>query len=308
MSTISDIELSQLRLLQLIFETRNLTRAGERAGLTQSAVSHVLKKLRLRFDDSLVIRQGNSLVLTPRAESIRIPLKRWLNDFDRNILVNEPFDPSTSERTFYIATSDLVEQMIAPRLVEELKALAPGIHLVFNKFDKRSFATEIESGDADFCITVLESTHPALMVTTLFRDDFVSVARAGHPIFAATPDAKAFCAYPHILAGTGRDIRGTVDGELEKLGLSRDVRYKVANFSSAPYLAESSDGIFTAPRRFVDTVLDKFNIVAFELPVDHPGYGMKVYWHVKNKDDQANRWLRERIFAVSNAERGSGQG
>lgn len=299
MRNLSDVELSQLRLLQIIFETKNLTRAGERAGLTQSAVSQVLKKLRRSFDDSLVIRQGNTLVLTPRAEAIRTPLERWLNDFERNILVQEPFDPSTSNRAFYIATSDLVEQIVAPPLIEHLRNVAPDVHLVFSKLNKESFANQIESGDADFCITVVKSSHPSLMVRTLYRDDFVSVVRRDHPFLKTTQDAQAFCYYPHVLAGSGKDTRGSVDDELEKLGMSRDVRYKVANFSSAPYVVEASDGILTAPRKFMETVAGKFNVAVFETPISHSDYSMKMYWHRKNKDDPANRWLRENIAKVS---------
>ncbi|WP_370280687.1 LysR substrate-binding domain-containing protein [Pontibacterium sp.] len=235
MANISDIELSQLRLLQIIFETKNLTRAGERAGLTQSAVSHILKKLRHSFNDSLVIRQGNKLVLTPRAEQLQPALNRWLNDFERNILFQEAFEPSTSNRTFFIATSDLVEHSLAPRLIKHLSKVAPNIQLIFRKLDKRGFASQIESGEVDFSISVLDSSHPSLMVRTLYRDEFVSVVRTSHPLLKTKKDAKNFCKYPHVLAGTGSDSRGMVDDALEEMGLSRDVQYKVANFSSPDF-------------------------------------------------------------------------
>ncbi|WDE02561.1 LysR family transcriptional regulator [Thalassomonas actiniarum] len=302
MSNISDIELNQLRLLQLIFETKNLTRAGERAGLTQSAVSHTLKKLRHSFNDSLVIRQGNKLVLTPRAESMQTRLNRWLNDFERNILIQEEFEPLYSSRTFYIATSDLVEQVIAAPLIKHLSKVAPNIHLIFNKLDKHSLASQIESGEVDFSISVVESSHPSLMVTTLYRDDFLSATRNGHPFLGTKRDAQSFCRYPHILAGTGKDNRGMVDDVLEKMGLSRDVQFKVANFSSAPHILESSDAILTAPRKFMEVIADKFNITAFKTPVNLTSFSMKLYWHVKNKDDQSNRWLREQIVQIARGE------
>lgn len=298
MSNISDIELNQLRLLQLIFETKNLTRAGERAGLTQSAVSHTLKKLRHSFNDSLVIRQGNKLVLTPRAEALQTPLSRWLNEFERHILRQEQFEPSSSNHTFYIATSDLVEQVLAPALIKHLGQVAPNIELIFCKLDKLLLASQIDSGEVDFCISVMESNHPSLMVTTLYRDDFVSATKSGHPFLRSKADVEGFCHYPHILAGTGKDTRGMLDDALEELGLSRKVQFKVANFSSAPYILESSDGILTAPRKFMRAISDKFDISIFETPVTLPGYAMKLYWNIKNKDDPANRWLREQIVQV----------
>lgn len=298
MSNISDIELNQLRLLQIIFETKNLTRAGERAGLTQSAVSHTLKKLRHSFNDSLVIRQGNKLVLTPRAEALQVPLNRWLNEFERSILNQEVFEPATSNRSFYIATSDLVEQSLAPLLIKHLSRTAPHIRLAFSKLDKRGLANQIDSGEVDFCISVVDASHPSLMVTTLYKDDFVSVTRHQHPFLNTQRRAEDFCAYPHLLAGTGKDKRGMADDALAKLGLSREVQFKVANFSSAPYIVESSDTILTAPRRFIQSIEAKFELSVFETPVKLDTYAMKLYWHVKNKDDAANRWLREQITQV----------
>lgn len=298
MSNISELELNQLRLLQLIFETKNLTRAGERAGLTQSAVSHALKKMRHSFNDALVIRQGNTLVLTPRAEYLELQLTRWLNDFETNILNHEQFNPQTSARTFYIGTSDLVEQLLAPKLIAQFTEAAPNINLIFRKLDKPNFATQIESNEVDFIISVGESTHPALMVKTLYKDDFVSAVRHQHPILNKTITAKELCQYPHILAGTGRDNRGMVDDELEKQGLSRIVRTRVANFSSAPYIVENSDCILTAPRKFIEEIKDKFAITPFELPIKLDSYSMKLYWNIKNKDEQGNRWMREQISSV----------
>ncbi|MCG7535982.1 LysR family transcriptional regulator [Pseudoalteromonas sp. OOF1S-7] len=298
-SNISDIELNQLRLLQLIFETKNLTRAGERAGLTQSAVSHTLKKLRHSFNDSLVIRQGNKLILTPRAEYLQAQLSRWLNDFERHILTQEQFEPAQSSRTFYIATSDLVEQSLAPALIQHLSNVSPNIQVVFAKLDKRGFASQIESGEVDFSISVIESSHPALMVTTLYKDDYVSVVRQGHPYLNSENDLASYCRYPHILAGTGKDIRGTVDDALDQLGRTRKVQYKVANFSSAPYIVETSDAIFTAPRTFVEAIRAKFSIAVFEPPLSVAPFSMKMYWDIRNKDDQASRWFRQQITSVA---------
>ncbi|WP_444909944.1 LysR family transcriptional regulator [Microbulbifer sp. TRSA005] len=302
MGNISDIELNQLRLLQIIFETRNLTRTGERAGLTQSAVSHTLKKLRHTFDDSLVIRQGNQLVLTPRAESLQTPLSRWLSDFERNILNQEEFNPESTQRTFYIATSDLVEQSIAPPLIALLQKDAPRVQVIFIKLDKHRIANQIESGEADLSISVMESSHPSLIVKTLYKDSFVSAVRNNHPFLKDKKNVHSFCQYPHIMAGTGRDNRGTVDKALEEIGLSRNVQFKVANFSSAPYIVECSDGILTAPRKFIQSIAGKFNIVHFTPPVTLPQYSMKAYWNLKNKDDPANKWLREKIVEVARIE------
>lgn len=299
MSALSNIELNQLRLLQIVLETRNLTRAGERAGLTQSAVSHTLKKLRASFNDALVIRQGNKLVLTPRAEALQTPLNRWLNDFERNVMVQEQFDPATSERRFIIATSDQVEQTIAPQLIKRFSKIAPHIHLVFAKLERRAWPTQIESGEVDFAICVSTSSNPALMVTTLYKDNFVSAVRKNHPFLKTKQDLDHFCQYPHILVGTGLDARGATDTALEKLGRSRDVQFKVANFSSAPYIIESSDGILTAPRKFMNVVASKHKITLFETPLKLDSFSMKIYWNVRNKDDQANRWLREQVTQLT---------
>ena len=121
MNSINDIDLNLLKLLDVIFETRNLTRTGERLGLTQSAVSHSLKKLRDAFDDPLVIRQGNRLILTAKGESIEGPIKSWLNDFEHSILNTEDFEPLTSTRNFVITTTDLTEQLHFTRVIKRFE-------------------------------------------------------------------------------------------------------------------------------------------------------------------------------------------
>ncbi|MCF2856866.1 LysR substrate-binding domain-containing protein [Pseudoalteromonas sp. SMS1] len=158
--------------------------------------------------NGLVIRQGNQLVLTPRAEALKPQLERWLNDFEKHILFQEQFDPATSSRVFYIATSDLVEQMLAGPLLTHLSRIAPNTRVVFTKLDKRGFASQIESGEVDFSISVMESNHPSLMVTTLYRDEFVSIVRHGHPLLKSSDTVQAFCQYPHILAAQGKTLKG----------------------------------------------------------------------------------------------------
>ena len=302
MSKIHSLDLNLLRLLHAIFESRNLTRTGERLGLTQSAVSHALKKLRYSFDDPLVIRQGNELVLTPKAEGLQIPLARWLNDFEKNIFNQIEFDPSTSEKTFHISTTDQFEQIIVPKIVKALKKQAPHIHLYFSKWDVGRFAQQIESGEIDFAVGVATLDQPNLMVTSLYSETFASMARTRHPYFKSAMTAKAFAGYPHILVSTGFGGKGVVDWALEELKLSRDILYKVANFSSAPYIVEVSDVILTAPRKFIETIGSRHKVKIFEPPVNLNPFKLKMFWHVKNQTDAANKWLRDLIVHISRGE------
>ncbi|AOT07070.1 hypothetical protein [Pseudoalteromonas luteoviolacea] len=90
-----------------------------------------------------------------------------------------------------------------------------------------------------------------------------------------------------------------VDDALNALGLSRTVQYKVANFLTAPYIVEKSDAIFTAPRRFINAISQQFQISQFETPVPMESYAMRLYWHIKNKDEQVIKWFREQLVAVA---------
>ncbi|MCF2856867.1 hypothetical protein L1286_05255 [Pseudoalteromonas sp. SMS1] len=92
-----------------------------------------------------------------------------------------------------------------------------------------------------------------------------------------------------------------VDDALADAGLARIVQYKVANFSSAPYIVEDSDAIFTAPRKFIHAVTSRFNVTEFETPCAIKGYAMKLYWNIRNKDDQAINWLKTQIVSVTGA-------
>lgn len=303
MNRIHNVDLNLLKLLDSIFETLNLTRVGETTGLTQSAVSHALKKLRVSFDDPLVIRNGNKLQLTTKGEQLKIPIRRWLNAFEQTILNIEEFDPATSTRSFTISTTDLSEQLQIPKLVQALSKVAPQIKLHIFKWDAYRVLDQLENGEMDFILGVRTSNRPNLMQSVMYQETFNSMVRKNHPILKNLSNkskctVSEFTKYPHVLVSTGLGGPGVVDTALEEKGFKRDVRYRLSNFSSAPYLIENSDSILTAPRKFNEFVAKKFNVKLFETPIHLNPYQLKLLWHVKDNNDKGSMWMREQIRKV----------
>src|ERR1700754_2270672 len=120
------IDLNLLVALDALARERSVTRAAERVGVTQSAMSHALRRLRELLGDALLVRGQGSMVLTPRAQALSLPVRSGLVTLGRALAEPEPFVPSTAQRTFTIATPDLFDVWVGPALLERTRRDAPG--------------------------------------------------------------------------------------------------------------------------------------------------------------------------------------
>jgi len=124
---IRNLDLNLLVLFVILWETRNVTRAGERLALSQSAVSHGLRRLRERLGDELFVYGRNGLLPTPRASELIAPVREALDKIEQALQGSERFSPARAKRKFRIAASDYVEFAILPALIEHTNRLAPGV-------------------------------------------------------------------------------------------------------------------------------------------------------------------------------------
>ena len=208
MNIFHNLNLEYLRVLDSILETKSTTRSAKNLGVTQSAISHSLKKLRDILDDEIVFRHGNSLELTAKASSIQIPLRSWLEQIGP-ILNVEDFVPANSEKVFYIATTDIVEHLFAPLLIKTLQKKAPKIQLRFLKWEYEKIESLLLNSQIDMAIGVRTFDSPNILQRILYEDSFISMARKNHPILKKRICLESFLSYPHVMTGPG-DGRGAI--------------------------------------------------------------------------------------------------
>jgi DNA-binding transcriptional LysR family regulator len=289
-------DLSLLPALDALLTEASVVRAARRLGLSPSAMSRTLDRLRAATGDPLLVRAGRGLVLTPRAEALRDRVRRVAQDA---ISVLQPdtaaLDPGALERTFTIRANEGFVEALGAELVAAARAVAPGVRLCFAlKPDKDVRA--LRDGGVDLEIGVLGDTGPEIRIQTLFRDRFVGAARKGHPLLAAPITPERYAACEHVAASRRGRMTGPVDRALAELGLSREVMVAVPSFSTALALAEGSDLVALVPQSFAAARARRSGpsdgIETFELPAPVDEITVSQMWHPRMDADAGHRWLR----------------
>lgn len=302
-------DLNLLVAFDLLAEEVSVTRAARRAGVSQSAMSHTLRRLRDVFDDALLVRVGGGMVLTPRAEALAPRVRGGLMALGRAVANPEAFEPATTERAFRLASPDLFDLLAMPHLMRRLNAEAPGARLEVVDFARRAIATELASGDVDVAVQPraqtpgsahLDAAEGALVGRNFRGDIMRCFVRTGHPVLNVAWTVDAFIAYPHVLVSpTGRGA-GPVDAALSAIDRSRRIGLRVPSFATAIAVTASSDLVLTAPEA-VEGVAKSDRLASLTPPLPVRGHAVSVVWHPRFSDDPAHRWFRELVIATARA-------
>ena len=263
-------------------------------------MSRTLDRLRAATADPLLVRAGRGLVLTPRAEALRVQVRQVTQEA---LSIFQPgddvFDPAAIERSFTIRANDGFVETMGARLLAGLRAEAPGVRLRFApKPDKDVRA--LREGDVDLEIGVLGESGPEIRIQTLFRDRFVGVVRKGHPLLAEPITPRRYAACEHVAASRRGVAVGPVDRALADLGLSRTVIAVVPGFAAAVALAAASDLVALLPASYMAArlgVSESIGLVeSFDLPLEVEGITVSQMWHPRLDADAGHRWLRGHVL------------
>jgi DNA-binding transcriptional LysR family regulator len=289
-------DLNLLVTLDVLLAEGSVAGAARRLGLSPSAMSRALARLREATGDPLLVRAGRGLVLTPRALELRAQAATIVQDAVRMLRPLDDVDPAAIARVFALRVTDGFVENYGPALLARLERDAPGVRLRFvQKVDKDS--APLREGRIDLEIGVIgEETGPEIRMRALFRDRFVGVVRAGHPLAAGdiTPGRYAACRHVSV-SRRGRE-RGAIDAALAQLGLERPVAVMVGSFATAIALARASDLVASVPERHTARLRDGMH--TFDLPVATPPVTVSMLWHPRMEADPAHRWLRRWVHDV----------
>ena len=295
----SDLDMNLLTALDMLLAHGSVTDAARKLGLSASAMSRTLTRLRAATGDPLLVRAGRRLVPTPRAMAMR----DQVHDLVRNVrAVLGPevgsVDPAAIDRTFTIRAGEGFVEMFSGPLASSIASAAPRARLRFApKPDKD--AGPLREGEIDLEIGVVGASAPEVRTRLLFRDRFVGAARTGHPLLSDTVSAERYASCGHVAASRRGAFTGPVDAALAALGLNRKTMVVVPGFSDALRIARQSDLIALVPGscfRSDNPVLTGVN--AFPLPVPTPEITVSVMWHPRMDADPVHRWLRETVMTV----------
>lgn len=289
-------DLNLLLTLDVLLTECNVARAARRLHLSPSAMSRALARLRDTTGDPLLVRAGRGLVPTPRAQELREQVSRLVQEAQGVLRPAELLDPSRLSRHFTLRTSDGFVEYFGPALIALAQREAPGVRLRFvQKPDKDS--APLRDGSVDLETGVIgAASSPEIRTRALFRDRFIGVVRAGHPLARGKVTAARYAAGQHVLVSRRGLDKGPIDEGLRALGLAREIVVIVAGFSDALSLARGSDLIASVPERHTGNL--RAGMHSFALPVEVPALTVSMLWHPRMDADPAHRWLRECVRQV----------
>jgi DNA-binding transcriptional LysR family regulator len=300
------IDLNLLRALDVLLTERHVTRAAARLGISQSAASHALARLRELLGDPLLVRGRRGAMLpTARGEALTAGVHRALGEVAAVLRPPVPFDPSTVQRTFHIGASDFAELVLLPELVARVAAVAPGVDLFVRTVPKDQPAG-LASGEVDAILAPARSRDldANCYQRLLFEEGFVCAMRKGHPAARRPLTVDRYCALEHLLIAPGGTPGGFVDDALALLGRRRRVALAVPHFLIVPHILVRTDLIITVGARIAAAFADTHDLVTVRPPVEVAPFGLHVIWHQRTHGDDAQRWLREQIVQVAATEKG----
>lgn len=276
--------------LDVLLAEGNVARAAQRLQLSPSAMSRSLARLRKTTGDPLLVRAERGLVPTPRALQLRDQVRQLVDNAAAVLRPAEKLDLRQLQRTFTLRVSDGFIDNFGPVLVERISKQAPGVTLRFvAKVEKDSKG--LRDGTVDLETGVIgDTTGPEVRARTLFRDRFIGVVRAGHPLSQHTITPKRYAAGKHVLVSRRGSSRGVLDDALQLQGLKRTIVTFVGGFASALAFARASDLIATVPERHTGNL--RTGMFSFALPVATPAITVSMLWHPRMDADTAHQWLR----------------
>ncbi len=296
---LSAVDLNLLVAFDALLAERNVTRAAERIGLTQPAVSKALGRLRALFDDELFIRRGRGMEPTAKARALGDSVRRALDEIRGSLGSPAGFDPAYARAGASIGSVDFFDALILPPLLARLGREAPGIALRTVATDRAQGPLLLAEGAFDIGILPMGDMVHDLYAEPLFAERALTLMRKNHPL--ARPGKltlEAFAQAGHAKVGIeGRGV-AWVDSMLAARGLQRRVMLTVPSFLSLPFVLGATDLISTMPGRLGRLLADSAGIVAVETPLEAPRMVIHLVWHARTHRDPMQVWLRQAIKSV----------
>lgn len=286
---VADVDLNLLRVFDAVRQEQGVTPAAVRLGLTQPAVSNALARLRAMFGDPLFVRTPGGMDATPFARELAGPVRQALALLEAALAHGPGFDPATSTRAFRFYMSDLGQIEFLPPLIERVQRAAPGVRLEAVGLEPDDIGGALAAGTLDLAIGFLPGLRAPVRRAALFRDPYLCLMRADHPIKTLTK--KTFLNASHVLVSY-RGGHHVIEEAFERAGISRRIALRVPHFTVVPMVLERTDLILTLPARVARVYERRGAFKSLPPPVAIPPADVGVHWHERFEADAGNRWLR----------------
>lgn len=291
-------DLNLLPIFVALMEERNVTRAAERLGMTQPALSNALARLRVTLQDPLFVRERYGIQPTPIALELAPVIADALARLDDAVLGQQGFDPATAQRDLTIAPNGYVEFVLVPAIVARLQAVAPGIRLRLTPYGTDISETGVVSGTTALVLGRILDPPDNLVVQHLMDESLACVVRAAHPEVGDTLSRAEFERLKHVNVVPPGRLRAGLFQPLAQHGLKREVALSVTNFFAVAEMVAVTDYCATLPSLICRRLGLDPRVKVVPSPVDLGTFPVEMAWHTRYRHDPAHRWLRATIGEV----------
>jgi DNA-binding transcriptional LysR family regulator len=284
-------DLNLLIVFDAVMQERNVTRAGQKIGLSQPAMSHALNRLRYMLKDQLFIRTPEGMVPTARAEQLAAPLRRALSEMQL-ALEPEDFVPRQANRHFTIAVNNYAAVAMSPALVAAAAEAAPSVQLDLRPSGTLRIVDLLDRGELDLAIGIFADPGERFGLAPLLEDRFVLAMRRDHPAEPRALTADAIAALGYLEISSSHEDTGFIDDWLGEHGLERRIAHRAPYLSMARILSQSDLAAILC-RRIAEAYVQIDKLQLRELPCPSPRVAIGMLWHRRLENQPAHRWLRE---------------
>jgi len=293
---VRDLDLNLLHVFSAVHEAGNVSRAAERLGLSQPAVSHALTRLRLALHDPLFVRGSGGVVPTPKADRFARQVAQALQTLDVALNENEPFVAARSARRFAVHMSDIGADEFLPRLMADVARAAGGVCIEAMQLAPEAIAPALHDGRLDLAVGFLPNlgvsgTESAVL---LDQERYVALVRRGHPLARQLKKRSALEQLEFILVASHVEPARA----LHLLGLASRIRLTLPYFTVAPAIIAKTDLAMLVPSSPAERFARRFDLAVAELDLGLPPITVTMHWTWRHTHDSGHRWLRERLLAL----------
>ena len=277
--SLAGVDLNLLLALDALLQERSVTRAGARLSLSQSSMSGALARLRLLFDDDLLLREGRSMRLTPRAETLREPTRQIIAQIEAMVTSRTSFDPRQHSRSFVVLATDYAALVLMREVMRILAVEAPGVRLRLESPGLLDHSALLRAGEIDLAIIPAGATaHTGLPWVPVLHDRFVAAVWRENVGVTDPLTMERFRTLPYLSYRVGQQVT-VVDRVMEQIGQPRQPDAVVESFVLGALLLRGTRQVTFLQERLARELESAAELRLLQPPFEIPPLVETMSWH-----------------------------
>jgi DNA-binding transcriptional LysR family regulator len=300
-STVKNLDVRVLAVLRELQRTTNVSHAAQNLGLSQSAISMNLARLRHHFNDPMFVRTSRGMEPTPYAEKLLVELSEAFERLESALGYRPNFDPASSDRMFHLVSTDLSQMTILPPLAKRLAEVAPSVRIDLRFLDA-DLPHVLESGRADLAVATIPQMGAGFCQQRCFASKFRCAVRDRHPRVTGPLTLHLFETESHISVTTYGTGFESFERALQAKKIQRNIGMRLPSFFGISEIIAATNYLAVVPGWFSRILAEHPGIRVWPLPFSVPGYEVTLNWHERYTRDPGHQWLRTTIQSLFRAQ------